>query len=108
MDSSVSSAATNVSRSEVRRLAQYEHFQELADGESMLLMVLGIVLGAIFAYGVVYVVRGLYPAFPLMPPWWAVPSAALTALSAGLLFSWLPARRASNLDPVLAMRGIAE
>lgn len=88
--------------------ASRRQVRELFLGESMLLMVLGIVLGAIFAYGVVYVVRGLYPAFPLMPPWWAVPSAALTALSAGLLFSWLPARRASNLDPVLAMRGIAE
>ncbi|MAT52174.1 MAG: peptide ABC transporter permease [Porticoccaceae bacterium] len=88
--------------------ASRRQVRELFLGESMLLMVLGIVLGAVFAYGVVYVVRGLYPAFPLMPPWWAVPSAALTALSAGLLFSWLPARRASNLDPVLAMRGIAE
>ena len=80
--------------------------RQLFLGESLLLVCLGIVLGVIFAYGVVFVFRGLFPGFPLMPPWWAVPAAAVTALAAGLVFSWLPAKRAAALDPVLAMRGV--
>ena len=80
--------------------------RQLFLGESLLLVCLGIALGVIFAYGVVFLFRGLFPGFPLMPPWWAVPAAAVTALAAGLVFSWLPAKRAARLDPVLAMRGV--
>ena len=80
--------------------------RQLFLGESLLLVCLGIALGVIFAYGVVFLFRGLFPGFPLMPPWWAVPAAAVTARAAGLVFSWLPAKRAARLDPVLAMRGV--
>ncbi len=90
--------AIGASRSQVRQLFL---------GESLLLVCLGIVAGVAVAYGAVFTVRALYPVFPLMPPWWAVPAAAVTALAAGLIFSWLPARRAADIDPVLAMRGMA-
>lgn len=82
--------------------------RQLFIGESMLLVCLGIIVGVAFAYGAVFVVRQLFPVFPLMPPWWAVPAAAVTALAAGLVFSWLPAKRAAALDPVLAMRGVVQ
>jgi len=91
--------AIGASRNQVRQLFL---------GESMLLVCLGIAVGVVVAYAAVFLVRSLYPAFPLMPPWWAVPAAAITALAAGLVFSWLPAKRAAGLDPVLAMRGGAQ
>src|SRR5690606_16563746 len=91
--------AIGASRNQVRQLFL---------GESMLLVCLGIVAGIAFAYGAVFLVRQLYPVFPLMPPWWAVPAAAATALAAGLVFSWLPAKRAAGVDPVLAMRGVLQ
>lgn len=75
-------------------------------GEALLLVCLGSLLGTVTALAVVLFLRQLWPEFPLVPPLWAIPAAVLTALSSGLLFSWLPARRAAALDPVLAMRGI--
>ena len=76
-------------------------------GESLLLVALGSLLGVALAYGAVFGVRGLLPEFPLFPPHWAAPAAAVTAMLSGLVFSWLPARRAAELDPVIAMRGVA-
>ena len=74
-------------------------------GESLILVFCGSITGVLFAYAAVYVVRSLWPVFPLVPPDWAAPAATVTALISGLLFSWLPASRAAALDPVLAMRG---
>lgn len=91
--------AIGASRNQVRQLFL---------GESMLLVCLGIAAGIAFAYSAVFIMRQLYPTFPLMPPWWAVPAAAFTALVAGLVFSWLPAKRAAGVDPVLAMRGVLQ
>jgi putative ABC transport system permease protein len=45
----------------------------------------------------------LYPVFPAYPPNWAVIAALVTALSTGLLFGIMPARRAARLDPVQAL-----
>ncbi|MFA5632139.1 MAG: ABC transporter permease [Porticoccaceae bacterium] len=77
-------------------------------GESLILVGVGSLCGVVFAYGVVFALRALWPAFPLMPPVWAAPAAVATAVVSGLLFSWLPAKKAAALDPVLAMKGIAE
>ncbi len=74
-------------------------------GESLLLVCGGSALGVGLAYAAVFAVRQVWPALPLMPPWWAAPAAAITALLSGLVFSWAPAGRAARLDPVLAMRG---
>jgi putative ABC transport system permease protein len=74
-------------------------------GESLLMVFLGSLIGVLLAYGAVFFCRSLWPEFPLFPPPWAAPAAAVTAMLSGLLFSWLPARKAANLDPVLAMRG---
>lgn len=82
--------------------------RQLFLGESLLLVLFGSFMGVMFAYGVVFLVRSMWPSFPLMPPTWAAPAASVTALLSGLLFSWLPARRAAELDPVLAMRGQVE
>jgi putative ABC transport system permease protein len=45
----------------------------------------------------------LYPQLPIMPPLWAVVAAVSTAIFSGLLFAWLPARRAARLDAALSL-----
>ncbi|RMG60456.1 MAG: ABC transporter permease, partial [Gammaproteobacteria bacterium] len=59
--------------------------------------------GLLVALVVILLERRLFPSFPLAIPAWAVAFAVLVALGTGLLFSWLPARRAARLDPVLAL-----
>jgi len=51
------------------------------------------------------VVAHLYPDFPVAPPAWAPPAALGVALAVGTLFGYLPARRATRLDPVAALAG---
>jgi putative ABC transport system permease protein len=48
---------------------------------------------------------GLYPALPASPPVWAVFASLGLSFAVGILFGLLPARRASRLDPVLALAG---
>ena len=63
--------------------------------------------GALVGYGLgeagAFALRQLFPVFPAYPPDWAVIAGLLTALSTGLLFGFLPARRAARLDPVQAL-----
>jgi putative ABC transport system permease protein len=47
----------------------------------------------------------LFPALPASPPVWAVVTALSLSIGLGLLFGWLPARRAAGLDPVVALAG---
>ena len=49
------------------------------------------------------VVIGLYPAFPVQPPAWAIGGAIALSFLVGVLFGALPARRAARLDPVAAL-----
>ncbi len=64
-------------------------------------------VGALTGYGLglfgAFVLRQMYPVFPAYPPDWAVVAALGTALSTGLLFGIMPARRAARLDPVQAL-----
>ena len=65
------------------------------------------VVGAFTGYGLgllgAFALRQMYPVFPAYPPDWAVIAALLTALTTGLLFGIMPARRAARLDPVKAL-----
>ncbi|MGE5833268.1 MAG: ABC transporter permease [Acidobacteriota bacterium] len=71
--------------------------------EAATLAVVGGLVGLATAWLASTAVRGLYPAFPMQPPSWAMPAALLVSLAVGLLFGALPARRAAHLDPILAM-----
>ena len=71
--------------------------------EAAMLSTVGALVGYIFGQAGSALIRHLYPTFPAYAPDWAVAAGLLTALSTGLLFCLLPARRASLLDPVQAL-----
>ncbi|MEX8517295.1 MAG: ABC transporter permease [Leptothrix sp. (in: b-proteobacteria)] len=71
--------------------------------EAALLSLAGAVLGYALGQGGAFVIRQLYPSFPAWPPTWAVLAALGTALTTGILFGVLPARRAARLEPVAAL-----
>jgi putative ABC transport system permease protein len=73
--------------------------------ESALLSAAGGLAGLAFGWTVVRVLVRVFPALPASPPVWAVVAALALSLGVGLLFGWLPARRASRLDPVVALAG---
>ncbi|MBC8319027.1 MAG: ABC transporter permease [Desulfobulbaceae bacterium] len=50
-----------------------------------------------------WVVHQVYTDFPVSLPLWAMPAAFGVAIGAGLLFSIMPARRAAQLQPVVAL-----
>jgi len=71
--------------------------------EAALLSTSGGVLGLAVAFAGTGLLRGLYPAFPAQPPPWAVGAALIVSISVGLAFGAAPARRASRLDPIVAL-----
>lgn len=73
--------------------------------EAAALSLLGGLIGLAVGQAGSAVVRWLYPAVPAYAPPWAVGAALGVALSTGLVFGVLPARRAARLDPVRALTG---
>jgi len=73
--------------------------------ESILLAGAGAALGILIATIAIFVLRYLFPIFPIAAPPWAPLAAVGVALATGLLFGVLPARRAARLDPVRALTG---
>ena len=81
--------------------AQTIRFAFLA--EAAMLSALGALLGYLLGESGAFILRQAFPVFPAYPPNWAVIAALGTALGTGLLFGFLPARRAARLDPVQAL-----
>lgn len=71
--------------------------------EAALLSVVGGIAGLIIAKLAVQASIQLYPSFPIQVPAWTTPAAIAVALGVGILFGVLPAKRASKLDPILAL-----
>ncbi len=71
--------------------------------EAGLLSLFGAVAGIALGHLGAAVLRHLYPAFPAYPPAWAVLAGLGTALTAGLVFGVMPAKRAARMDPVQAL-----
>ena len=73
--------------------------------EATILSLVGAAVGVAVGYAAIRLVDRAYPLLPLSMPLWAVTSAVLVAMTTGLLFGVLPARRAAKLDPVAALAG---
>jgi putative ABC transport system permease protein len=71
--------------------------------EAALLSSIGGIAGLILSQVLVGVLRGVFPVLPLAIPIWAVSLSMAVAVGIGILFGVWPARRASKLDPVIAL-----
>ena len=71
--------------------------------ESALVSSFGGLAGLLVGFLAVRVLVGIYPVFPASPPQWAVVAALAVSIGVGVTFGLLPARRASRLDPVVAL-----
>jgi putative ABC transport system permease protein len=72
--------------------------------EAALLSGVGGVLGVAVSWAIGFLLSVAAPAFPSVPPMWAVFGGLASAISTGLVAGYLPARRAAGLDPVEALR----
>ena len=77
--------------------------RKLFFAEAILLSSIGSVVGLILGQAGVMAIAKIYPSLPVAAPWWAVLAALGTSLGTGILFSVWPARRAAQLDPVMAL-----
>lgn len=71
--------------------------------EAALLSTAGAVTGFALGHAGSWALRAAYPTLPSYPPDWAVAAALTTAISTGLVFGVMPARRAARLDAVTAL-----
>ncbi len=76
-------------------------FQFLFEAISISLMggLLGVILGVLAAKLI-----ASYADIPTIISWWSIALSFLVAAGIGLAFGILPARRAANLDPIIALR----
>ena len=73
--------------------------------EACMLALLGAIVGLILGFAGVWGLATALPDFPIGVPLWAPIAATVTSLGTGLVFCFIPARRAAKLDPVLALAG---
>ncbi len=73
--------------------------------EAALLSLCGALIGIAVAFAGVWGLEQMFPDFPLHIPLWSFVAAIGIAITTGLLFGVLPARRAAAMDPVLALAG---
>jgi len=71
--------------------------------EAIFLTGLGGALGVIIGFGISFLVRAATP-LPTSVTAWSVVLGLLVSISVGLIFGILPARKASKLDPIIALR----
>lgn len=71
--------------------------------EAAMLSMLGGLIGLVMGWGLVQIFGKIYPDFPAATPLWALILALGISLFVGVLFGWLPAAKASRLDPVQAL-----
>ena len=72
--------------------------------EAALLSTLGGAAGVAISWAIGFMLSLAAPAFPSVPPMWAVFGGLASAVATGLVAGYLPARRAAGLNPVEALR----
>jgi putative ABC transport system permease protein len=72
--------------------------------EAMMLTFLGGVLGVVLAAGIAQLLMLLIPSMPASIPTWAVVTGLSVSIGVGLIFGVWPAKKASKLDPIEALR----
>jgi len=72
--------------------------------EAALLSGAGGLVGVAVSWALGFLLSVFAPAFPSVPPIWAVAGGLASAVTTGLVAGYLPARRAAGLDPVEALR----
>jgi len=72
--------------------------------EGILMTGAGVFVGLVVGVIGIWAARWWRPDIPFAAPLWAVVTAAAVAMVSGLAFSWMPARRASQLQPVNALQ----
>jgi len=85
--------------------AKNKQINQLFITEAILLSGSGAVLGLILGHSITQVLKISFPTFNFLPPMWASYVSLIVALMSGVIFGLLPARRASKLDPVIALTG---
>jgi len=71
--------------------------------EAILISVTGGFIGVIFGIGASWVVR-LVAGWPVYVEWYSVILSFVVCTVTGIFFGWYPAQKASNLDPIEAIR----
>jgi putative ABC transport system permease protein len=72
--------------------------------EAMTLTGIGGIFGVVLAIGISYLIMALLPSLPASIPLWAVITGLVVSITIGLVFGVWPARKASRLDPIEALR----
>ena len=72
--------------------------------EAMMLTFLGGVLGVVLAFGIAQILMWIIPSMPASIPTWAVVTGLTVSIGVGLIFGVWPAKKASKLDPIEALR----
>ena len=83
--------------------ASKQHILWLFLTEAALLSIAGGISGLALGKVVLLVLQTSYPAFPFYLPNWAIYAALGVSLITALIFGVLPARKAANLNPVIAL-----
>lgn len=71
--------------------------------EAALIAAAGAVLGILLGNLVVFIATQLYPDVPFATPAWALWASLALAIGTALLFAWLPAQQAADMEPVDAL-----
>ncbi|HZI60099.1 MAG TPA: ABC transporter permease [Pyrinomonadaceae bacterium] len=83
--------------------AQSRDVLRLVLGKGAILVMIGVLLGGAGAYGVSKLLISLIPSLPTRDPL-ILPIAAVTIVVVALVACYIPARRATRVDPLVALR----